>query len=118
MNLEKIRHLFPDFQIKNFNMFDTITLLKWETEFDEILGEEHRNLTLVMTSFNHYQIQLKFLGVKSLTVDSDGHVAGFYIEDMSERGYESWARYEVGDYEERAIHFYCGDVIIEGVEKL
>ncbi|MDE7225083.1 MAG: hypothetical protein K2O34_15060 [Acetatifactor sp.] len=72
-------------------MFDTITLLKWETEFDEILGEKHKNLTLVMTSFNHYQIQLKFSGVRFLIVDSDGHVAGFYIEDMSERGYECWA---------------------------
>ena len=63
--------------------------------------------------------KIKFLGVESLTVDSDGHVAGFYIEDMSVRGYESSARYEVGDYEyeESAIHFYCSDVIIENLEK-
>ena len=37
---------------------------------------------------------------------------------MSVRGYENASRYEVGDYEENALEFYCSDVIIKSLEKI
>lgn len=47
-----------------------------------------------------------------------GQVIGFYIKDMSVRGYENCAKYEVGDYEEECIGFYCSDIVIKNFEKL
>jgi len=37
---------------------------------------------------------------------------------MSIRGYEHGSKYEVGDYEENALAFYCSDVIIKSLEKM
>lgn len=120
MDLEKVRQFFPDFQMRNFDIFDTITSLKWETVYDDYLGEEHKNLSLTMVSPDKYQIQLDFLDVASFKFDGSGQISGFYIEDMSSRGYESCVRYEVGDYEyeEDVISFYCNDVMIKEIIKL
>ena len=46
MELEKIRSVFPDFQMEHFHMFDTITSLKWENIFVCESGEGHKTLLL------------------------------------------------------------------------
>lgn len=117
MNLEIIKSMIPDFQMKDFIMFDIITLLKWETVFDD-LGEESKKLSMTITSFNHYQIQIEFVNVISLQFRGTGQVSGFYIRDMSIRGYENCSRYEVGDFEDDEIRFYCEDVIIRNLERI
>lgn len=43
---------------------------------------------------------------------------GFYIQDMSENGYENDVRYRVGDYDDNGIEFYCSDVVIQNFEKI
>ena len=118
MNLAIIRSVFPDFDIKNFNMFDEIISLKWETIFDYESWEEHRNLVLEMTSSSNYKIQMEFIDVHSLRFQGNGQISGFCIKDMSVRGYENGSKYEVGDYEENELVFYCSDVIIRNLEKL
>lgn len=117
MNLDKIKSIFPNFQIRDFNIFDKITLLKWEPVFDNELWEEHRNLTLEMTSSLNYKILIEFIDVYSLRFQGNGQISGFYIKDMSARGYENGSKYEVGDYEENEIEFYCADVLIKHLEK-
>lgn len=118
MKLDKIRNIFPDFQMENFNIFDTITLFNWETVFDYELWKEHKNLLLTMTSTNGYQIQIEFIDVDSLRFQGNGQISGFYIKNMSARGYENSSKYEVGDYENDEIEFYCSDVIIKRFEKI
>lgn len=118
MNLDKIQSVIPEFQMKDFNMFDTITLLKWETSFDCASWEEHKNLILNLTSYHHYQLQLEFIDVTALRFQGTGQIAGFCIRDMSVRGYETSSRYEVGDYENDEIQFFCRDAIIKNLEKM
>lgn len=118
MNLSVIKSFFPNFDITHFNMFDKIIFLKWETFFDNESWEEHKNLTLEMTGPDNYKILMEFTDVHSFRFQGDGQISGFYIEDMSVRGYENSSKYEIGDYEEEAIRFYCSDVIIKNLEKL
>ena len=50
MNLDSIRSILPSFQMGNFNMFNKITLLKWETKLDECDWGNITNLILEMIS--------------------------------------------------------------------
>lgn len=118
MNLSILKSAFPDFDITNFNMFDEIIFLKWETIFDNESWEERKNLILEMTSPDNYKIMIKCKDVDSFHFRGNGQISGFYIKDMSERGYENGLKYEVGDYEEDELAFYCSDVIIKNLEKL
>ena len=40
MNLDKVKSIFPDFQMQDFNLFNKITFLKWETTVDNDSWEE------------------------------------------------------------------------------
>ena len=118
MNLTIMKSVFPDFDIENFHMFDEIVFLKWETVFDNESWEEHRNLVLEMVSPDDYKILMECKDVNSFRFQGNGQILGFYIKDMSVRGYENSSKYEVGDYEENELEFYCSDVIIKNLEKL
>lgn len=117
MNLEKIISVFPNFKMRDFNMFECITSMKWEPVFDFESWEEHRNLFLEMTSAGGYKITLECVDVEHLIFQGTGQIPGFYIKDMSVMGYENCSRYEVGDYEEGYITFYCSDILIRNFEK-
>lgn len=60
-----------------------------------------------MTSADHYKILLECIDVDFLRFQGSGQVMGFYIKDMSVRGYENCAKYEVGDYEGECIPLKC-----------
>lgn len=117
VELAVMKSVLPDFTIENFNMFDKIVSLKWETIFDNEFWEEHRNLVLEMTSPNNYKIVMECKDVESFHFDGNGQILGFYIRDMSVRGYENSSKYEVGDYEQEALTFYCSDIAIKNIEK-
>ena len=112
--------------MSHFNMFDTIIFLKWETTLDNNSWEEYTNLILGMTSPDNYKIFIEFVDVNSWRFHGSGKISGFYIKDMTVRGYENNSKYEVGDYvgkkldiikEENEIEFYCSDVIIKSFER-
>ena len=79
--------------------------------------EEYTNLILGMTSPDNYKIFIEFVDVNSWRFHGSGKISGFYIKDMTVRGYENNSKYEVGDYEENEIEFYCSDVIIKSFER-
>lgn len=118
MNLDIIKSYFPDFKMSDFNMFEQIISLKWGPSFDINTWEEHKNLFLEMTSGDNYKILLECIDVAFLRFRGNGQVSGFYIRDMSVRGYENCSKYEVGDYEEDYIEFYCSDIVIKNLEKV
>lgn len=118
MKLDKIKPIFPDFKLENFSIFDTITLLRLENVFDYDSWEEHKNLLLTMTAYGNYQILMEFVDVVCFRFQGNGQISGFYIKDMSVRGYENNSKYEVGDYEEGDIGFYCSDIVIKSFEKI
>ena len=118
MNIAIIKSVFPNFNIENFNIFDEIIFLKWETIFDNESWEEHRHLLLEMASSDNYKILIECKDVDSFRFQGNGQISGFYIKDMSVRGYENASIYEVGDYEENALGFFCSDIIIKSLEKI
>lgn len=118
MNLDKIKSFFPDFKISDFNMFEQLVSLKWEPVVNIDTWEEHQNLFLEMTNGNNYKILLECIGVELLHFRGNRQISGFYIKDMSVRGYENYSKYEVGDYEEGCIGFYCSDIVIKNMEKI
>lgn len=71
-----------------------------------------------MISSDHYKILIECKDVDSFYFQGNGQISGFYIKDMSVRGYENSSKYEFGDYEENALEFYCSDVIIKSLEKM
>lgn len=117
MNLKKINSVFPEFCIGNFNIFDKIVFLKWETIFDCNSCEDHTNLLLEMTCPAGFKILMEFIDVSSWRFQGNGQVSGFYIKDMTARGYENASKYEVGDYEEGKIEFYCSDIVVKDFKK-
>lgn len=118
MNLDKIKSIFPDFQMSHFNMFDKVIFLKWKTILDNNSWKEHTNLILGMTGPDNYKILIEFKDVNFWRFRGNGKFSGFYIKDMTVRGYENNSKYEVGDYEENEIEFYCSEVTIEKLEKI
>ncbi|HIT65475.1 MAG TPA: hypothetical protein IAC37_13730 [Candidatus Ventrimonas merdavium] len=118
MNLTLIKSFLPDFNIDQFCMFEKIISLDWKPVFDEESWEDHKNLILEMISPDHYKIMIECRGVDTFRFQGDGHISGFYIKDMSASGYEKYANYKVGDYEEHKIEFYCSDIIIKNLEKI
>lgn len=73
-----------------------------------------------MTSPSNYKIFMEFIDVHSLCFQGEGQISGFYIDDMSLRGYENDSRYEVGNYEdeETELKFYCSDIEIKSIDKI
>lgn len=118
MNLDKLKAFIPDFKMSDFNMFEQIISFKWEPFLDSESGEEHKRLLLEMTSADSYKILLECIDAAFLRFQGNGQVLGFFIKDMSARGYENCSRYEVGDYEEECIEFYCSDIVIKSVERV
>ena len=118
MNLSIIQSVLPEFDITNFNMFNEILSLKWEMLLDEETGEEAQYLTLEIRSMNNYKILMECKNVDSFRFQGNGIISGFYIKDMSVMGYECGSKYEIGDYENEDIEFYCSDVVVKNVEKV
>lgn len=71
-----------------------------------------------MVSSDNYKILIECKNVTSFHFQGNRQISGFYIKDMSVRGYEYNSKYEFGDYEENALGFYCSDVIIKNLEKM
>ncbi len=117
MDLEAIRQWIPGFQMEDFGRFHTMTRLKWESVWDQALGEVRQTLSLTMESGDLCEIQLECMDVEALHFDGTREISGFFVQDLSPLGYESCVQYRVGDYEEEALSFYCSDIGIKGEEK-
>ncbi|WP_292009338.1 hypothetical protein [Chryseobacterium sp.] len=66
---------------------------------------------------NFFEVSVNFENVSSLKIDFDYNynglqqVSGFDIIDVSNNGLE-FIHYQIEDYENDTIHFYCEDIII------
>lgn len=59
-----------------------------------------------------YEVCIRFSGVESLNFESRAiltYISGFNIKDVAKYGYHPM-KYEIEDYEDAAIHFYCTDI--------
>ena len=55
--------------------------------------------------------------IPDFTIENFNLFSGFYVKDMSAMGYETGVKYEVGDYENDEIEFYCSDIEIKSIKK-
>ncbi len=117
INLSIIKDHIPSFAIEDFCMFEMITSLKWEAFCGHLNFEEHKKLTLEMLSKTNEHIVMEFIDVNSFFFEGSGQISGFYIKDMAANGYAKESRYEVGDFENGAIKFYCSDIILQSFKK-
>ncbi len=66
------------------------------------------------------RVKMAFSHVSSLRVEIAGgeaRIIGFDVRDISDRQWES-ARWEVLDFEDEVLRFYCRDAQVDGVELL
>lgn len=118
MNLDKITKLIPDFSLKDFNMFDTVTHVEWDKAMNYETGVEEETFSIAMQCDKGYGISIKCINANSAEIDLCGQIIGFCIDDMLEYGYSPDNRYHIRDYEDGRISLYCEDIIIESFTKL
>lgn len=82
-------------------------------------GDLNRTLRLRLAHarYERYQIILTCAGVSQFEIDPDFNmqVVGFDVHDITNRQWDGLF-WEVLDYENQNIHFYCRDITIEAVE--
>lgn len=111
MNLEKIRTVIPDFEMENFQIFDTITSLSFETEKDELTGKDYKNVSLVLENKEN-QVELKCLHTRLLRFQETKSIKNFYVSQLEHQGYE------LGEQGNEELKLYCDDIVIQRCEKL
>lgn len=108
-------HLIAE-KIHNFreNHLRQLVSLKFYDDFDEYFEEvSFLEIEFIYVDENkrRYPILLKFHDVTSLHLKGLGggenQLTGFKITDMKDRDWELARRYNVHDYEDDTIEFYC-----------
>ncbi|WP_460185706.1 hypothetical protein [Thermopirellula anaerolimosa] len=68
-----------------------------------------------------FKVDLRFADVSDLSIkqfgDGDTQITGFDIADLSDRGWDR-VKYEVQDYENSRIHFFCADIEVMDVASI
>ncbi len=118
MELSWIREQIPKFEMEHFDMFDEVVSLKWESFSEDVSLQTRKRLVLELHGGAKYSLTLEFSDVDSFRFEGNGQISGFYMKDMSQYGYEKRARYEIGDYEEGLIKFYCSDIVIKSFYRI
>jgi len=101
-----------------FTTFSTVSSLTFLKESAYSTGRNEYSLTLVLDSSDSgekHSIRIRFSGVKELVLRDFGNsitqITGFDVLDVSDRQLEG-IRYEIVDYEDGVIHFFCSDAEI------
>ncbi|PGK51800.1 hypothetical protein CN918_28830 [Priestia megaterium] len=85
-------------------------------------GDSHTLLSIQFLYINgneKYDVLFYFHHPRSFSFETSGehHQVSLTINNMKERGWEGIS-YEVEDYEEQALHFFCSDIEFIHAEKL
>ncbi|CAJ1315049.1 hypothetical protein PTI45_03447 [Paenibacillus nuruki] len=102
--------------INNFS----IHTIEWLSDlyFQVIQNKYFENTSILDITFlikengKTYELLIRFFNVEALRFQSGGtltQISGFNIKDLTENGYYPM-KYEVEDYENGIIHFYCDDI--------
>ncbi len=102
---EKVRDFsFADIKcITNFNL----SFLKEFNNYNSVLNIDF----IIEGNDNSYLVKFRFHNPQSIIFESGGlyHQVSLNIRDITERGWEN-IKYEVEDYEENNLRFFCSDV--------
>ena len=98
----------------------TIHRLEWISDF-HLHGIHNKYFELVSTlditfllneNETTYELCIRFSDIEALRFESGGmltQISGFNINSLKENGYHP-LKYEIEDYENGIIHFYCSDI--------
>ena len=103
----------------HFGGFQSIT--NFELQFTIDFGEPHSLLAinfLYQEEEREFDVLLHFLNPKSLDLSGIGRTfdISIYMMDLTEFGWED-TRFEVGDYEDNSLHFYCAAIELASVSE-
>jgi hypothetical protein len=110
--LEDARTIIGDFEWEDLR---TVRRLIWEAE-QVPAGKCGVELTMECRDREpHFALTVYFSGVQRLRISEFGcpvmRIIGLYVKDISDRQWED-IRWEVGDYEDNEISFFCAEIRI------
>ncbi|WNS82250.1 hypothetical protein RRU94_16055 [Domibacillus sp. DTU_2020_1001157_1_SI_ALB_TIR_016] len=96
--------------IKNFNL----SFLKEFNVHSSVLDIDF----IVEGKDNRYLVQFRFHNPQNIHFESGGfyHQISLNIDDITERGWENM-KYEVEDYEDNALSFFCAEVEVISISE-
>lgn len=107
---------------RGYTAFSSVSSLAFFEERDGV--RPTYSMTIVLESGQphaKYRLRMRFTGVKGLVLrrfgDYPTQLLGFGVVDVSERQLEG-VRFEVVDYEEDMIRFFCKTAEVEDVERI
>ncbi|MCX6952239.1 MAG: hypothetical protein NTV51_08740 [Verrucomicrobia bacterium] len=88
------------------------------TEEEDAIEGHWRNITLVMADDSpaKKKVGFRFERVADVSFSGFGQIMGMYVQSVVDRGWEG-LRFEVGDYEDQKIHFFCHSIRLFAVEE-
>ncbi|WDF48802.1 hypothetical protein PQ460_12300 [Paenibacillus sp. KACC 21273] len=110
-NIENIKPTIDNFSIHRIQWFS-------ELHFQVTQDKYFENISILDITFlikeneTTYELLIRFMNIDALRFQSGGtltHISGFNIKDLTEHGYYPM-KYEIEDYENGIIHFYCADI--------
>ncbi len=110
-NIESLKPIINNFSIHTIEWLSDL-------HFQVIQNKYFENTSILDITFlikengKTYELLIRFFNVEALRFQSGGtltQISGFNIKDLTENGYYPM-KYEVEDYENGIIHFYCADI--------
>lgn len=116
-NIELITNEIQDFSLQKMKF-----ITNFNVSFFKDFGENQSLLSIdfIIEADNEkqYVATFHFHNPESIYYEGGGsyHQLSLTIDDMKERGWEQ-KRYEVFDYEDRTLSFYCSDIEVTSIKE-
>ncbi|WP_025685682.1 hypothetical protein [Paenibacillus maysiensis] len=110
-NIESIKPIINNFSIYRIEWFSDLHFHVTQDQYFENISILHITF-LIKENETTYELLIRFSNIEALHFKSGGaltRISGFNIKDLTKNGYYPM-KYEVEDYEDGIIHFYCADI--------
>jgi hypothetical protein len=116
-NIELIRNEIEDFSLANIEFIKKFSL-EFQSEFNETKSVLDIDFVFVATSKKRFIVNFLFYNPQSVRFESGSnyHQISVDIKDIKNKGWEN-KLYEVIDYEEDTLHFYCTEIEITSIKE-
>jgi len=116
-NIELITNKVQDFSLIKI-IFITGFSVSFHKEFEENKSLLEIDFIIEDDSGNKYLAKFHFRNPENIRFESGGqyHQISIDIQDIKDKGWEN-KRYEVIDYEEDNLHFYCSDIEVISIKE-
>lgn len=116
--IDKILELEPDFRWNAVKELVSIKFDLAENEFFEQIAVLEIIFSVACSAGNDVEMKVKFVNVTDVSFKNLGkcnQILGFEIVENNDRGWEECCRYQVNDYENSILRFYCEKIEVVDV---